>query len=210
MDAAHRTARRNRSIAGWDRSGTECFGTIWPSGQQAIFAPNASDRQMLNAVSELGVLLLLFGMETDLALVRRVRRTALITSAAGIVIPFACGYVLGEMLPDRLASRLAGWLVGARHLTATVMDAGRAANGSGPTSSASQGVIEAAETAAHAVEAKEKPHATETKNKARDPIDAAAKGAKAERIPVRKLISILLLEAHDVKTDDACAEAILG
>ena len=150
------------------------------------------------------------GMETDLALVRRVRRTALITSAAGIVIPFACGYVLGEMLPDRLASRLAGWLVGARHLTATVMDAGSAANGSGPTSSASQGIIEAAETAAHAVEAKEKPHATETKNKARDPIDAAAKGAKAERIPVRKLISILLLEAHDVKTDDACAEAILA
>ena len=44
--------------------------------------------------------LLLTGMETDLALVKRVRRTAAITSAAGIVIPFACGYVLGEMLPD--------------------------------------------------------------------------------------------------------------
>ena len=513
--------------------GPSVFGTIWPSGQQAIFAPNASDRQMLNAVSELGVLLLLLltGMETDLALVRRVRRTALITSAAGIVIPFACGYVLGEMLPDsvlpdpnqrlltslflatalsissvkivaavlrevdylrrnlgqvilaaailddtigwtilafigglaaqgrivigpvlfsvlgtaaflafcftigrrwvariirwtndhfviempvisiiliimlalalvtnfigvhtvlgafvagimigqspiltkhieeqlrglivalfmpiffgvaglaidlkvlsdrhllglalivigiasigklggcylgsrlarlnhpealavgfamnargstevilatigltmgvlnqqlftvivlmavvttvcmppllrwalarvpirdeeqarleteaaeekdvlpklervlvgldggdngRLASRLAGWLVGARHLTATVMDAGSAANGSGPTSSASQGVIEAAETAAHAVEAKGKPHATETKNKARDPLDAAAKGVKAERNPVRKLVSILLLKAHDDKTDDACAEAILS
>jgi len=39
-------------------------------------------------------------METDLALVKRVRRTAAITSAAGIVIPFGCGYVLGEMLPD--------------------------------------------------------------------------------------------------------------
>jgi Kef-type K+ transport system membrane component KefB len=39
-------------------------------------------------------------METDLALVKRVRRSAAITSAAGIVIPFACGYVLGEMLPD--------------------------------------------------------------------------------------------------------------
>jgi Kef-type K+ transport systems, membrane components len=58
--------------------GPSVFGTIWPSVQQAIFAPNASDRQMLNAVSELGVLLLLLltGMETDLALVRRVRRTA--------------------------------------------------------------------------------------------------------------------------------------
>jgi hypothetical protein len=38
------------------------------------------------------------------------------------------------------------------------------------------------------VEAKKKPHATETKNRARDPIDAATKGAKAERISVEKLI----------------------
>ena len=53
-------------------------GIIWAvrsgQGQQAIFPPNSSDRQMLNAVSELGVLLLLLltGMETDLALVKRV------------------------------------------------------------------------------------------------------------------------------------------
>ena len=82
--------------------GPSVFGGIWAAGQQAIFPPNSSDRQMLNAVSEIGVLLLLLltGMETDLALVKRVRRTAAITSAAGIVIPFACGFVLGETLPD--------------------------------------------------------------------------------------------------------------
>lgn len=82
--------------------GPSVFGAIWPAAQQAIFPLNSSDRQMLNAVSELGVLLLLLltGMETDLALVKRVRRSAAITSAAGIVIPFAFGYVLGEMLPD--------------------------------------------------------------------------------------------------------------
>ena len=82
--------------------GPSVFGAIWPAGQQAIFPPNLSDRQMLNAVSDIGVLLLLLltGMETDLALVKRVRRTAAIISAAGIVIPFGCGYVLGEMLPD--------------------------------------------------------------------------------------------------------------
>lgn len=81
--------------------GPSVFGTIWPAGHQAVFPPNSSNRQMLNAVSELGVLLLLLltGMETDLALVKRVGRTAAITSAAGIVIPFACGYMLGEMLP---------------------------------------------------------------------------------------------------------------
>jgi Kef-type K+ transport system membrane component KefB len=57
---------------------------------------------MINAVSDIGglLLLLLIGMETDLALVKHVHRTAAITSAAGIVIPFGCGYVLREMLPD--------------------------------------------------------------------------------------------------------------
>ncbi len=82
--------------------GPSVFGAIWPADQPTIFPANSSDQQMLNAVSEIGVLLLLLltGMETDLALVKRVRRTAAIISAAGIVIPFGCGYVLGEMLPD--------------------------------------------------------------------------------------------------------------
>jgi Kef-type K+ transport system membrane component KefB len=82
--------------------GPSVFGAIWAAGQQAIFPPSSSDQQMLNAVSDIGVLLLLLltGMETDLALVKRVRRTAAIISAAGIVIPFGCGYVLREMLPD--------------------------------------------------------------------------------------------------------------
>ena len=95
--------------------GPSVFGAIWPAGQQAIFPPNSSDRQMLNAVSDFGVLLLLLltGMETDLALVKRVRRIAAITSAAGIVIPFGCGYVLGEMLPDSvLPAAVAGLLSG--------------------------------------------------------------------------------------------------
>lgn len=84
--------------------GPSVFGAIWPAAQHTIFPPSSSDRQMLNAVAELGVLMLLLltGMETDLALVKRVRRTAAIVSAAGIVIPFACGYALGEMLPDAL------------------------------------------------------------------------------------------------------------
>ena len=38
--------------------GPSVFGAIWAAGQQAIFPPNSSDRQMLNAVSEIGVLLL--------------------------------------------------------------------------------------------------------------------------------------------------------
>ena len=106
----------------------------------------------------------------------------------------------------RIASQLAGWLVGARHLTATIMEVDGAAKNSGPASP-SQGVIEAAETAvAHAAEAKDYP----PKDDARDPIDVAVEGAKAERIPVRELVSILPLKAHDDTRDDACAEVILA
>ena len=84
--------------------GPSVFGALWPSAQHVIFPTASADRQMLNAVSELGVLMLLLltGMETDLALVKRVRRAAALTSIAGIVIPFLCGYALGEMLPDSL------------------------------------------------------------------------------------------------------------
>jgi Kef-type K+ transport system membrane component KefB/nucleotide-binding universal stress UspA family protein len=84
--------------------GPSILGGILPAQQQLIFPLEASNRQMLNAVSELGILLLLLltGMETDLALVKRVRRSAALTSAGGILIPFACGYGLGEMLPDSL------------------------------------------------------------------------------------------------------------
>src|SRR6516165_5874983 len=48
------------------------------------------------------MLLLLTGMETDLRLVRQAGRAALSTSVAGIAVPFACGFALGEMLPDAM------------------------------------------------------------------------------------------------------------
>jgi Kef-type K+ transport system membrane component KefB len=56
---------------------------------------------MIDAVSQLGILMLLLltGMETDLRLVKQARRAAISTSAAGIVVPFACGFALGELLP---------------------------------------------------------------------------------------------------------------
>ena len=82
--------------------GPSVFGALWPSLQQTIFPLSSSHREMLNAVSELGVLMLLLvtGMETDLALVKRVRFAAMTISVAGIVFPFACGYALGEFLPE--------------------------------------------------------------------------------------------------------------
>jgi Kef-type K+ transport system membrane component KefB/nucleotide-binding universal stress UspA family protein len=59
---------------------------------------------MLNAVSQLGILMLLLltGMETDLQLVKRVGRAAVTVAAAGVALPFVCGFALGEMLPADL------------------------------------------------------------------------------------------------------------
>jgi Kef-type K+ transport system membrane component KefB/nucleotide-binding universal stress UspA family protein len=84
--------------------GPSVFGAIWPTAQHAIYPIEASGRQMLSAVSELGILMLLLltGMETDLALVKRVKRSAIFTSAGGIIIPFTLGYFLGELLPAAL------------------------------------------------------------------------------------------------------------
>jgi Kef-type K+ transport system membrane component KefB/nucleotide-binding universal stress UspA family protein len=48
------------------------------------------------------MLLLLTGMETDLSVVRKSGRAAFSVSVTGIAVPFACGFGLGELLPDAL------------------------------------------------------------------------------------------------------------
>src|SRR5262249_57676814 len=54
--------------------GPSFFGLLWPSAQHAIFPADPVQKSMLDAVSELGILMLLLltGMETDLPMVRRV------------------------------------------------------------------------------------------------------------------------------------------
>jgi K+:H+ antiporter len=81
--------------------GPSVFGAIWPEAQRAVFAANPEQKSMIDAISQLGILMLLLltGMETDLKLVKKARRAAISTSVAGIVVPFACGFALGELLP---------------------------------------------------------------------------------------------------------------
>src|SRR6476661_3233683 len=87
--------------------GPSVFGAIWPEAQRAVFAASPQQQSMIDAVSQLGILMLLLltGMETDLKLVKKARRAAISTSAAGIVVPFACGFALGELLPAALLPR---------------------------------------------------------------------------------------------------------
>jgi Kef-type K+ transport system membrane component KefB/nucleotide-binding universal stress UspA family protein len=84
--------------------GPSLFGALLPDIQHAIFPRTPEQKAMIDAVSQFGILLLLLltGMETDLKLVRQTGRASVYASLMGIVVPFACGVALGEMLPDAM------------------------------------------------------------------------------------------------------------
>lgn len=84
--------------------GPSLFGWLWPAAQSAIFPSAPEQKAMIDGMAQFGILLLLLltGMETDLKLVRKVGRAAISISITGIVVPFACGFALGQMLPESL------------------------------------------------------------------------------------------------------------
>jgi Kef-type K+ transport system membrane component KefB/nucleotide-binding universal stress UspA family protein len=84
--------------------GPSLFGAVWPDLQHMIFPHTPEQKAMIDAVSQLGVLMLLLlaGMETDLGLVKKTGRASFMVSMTGIMVPFACGFALGEMLPDAM------------------------------------------------------------------------------------------------------------
>jgi Kef-type K+ transport system membrane component KefB/nucleotide-binding universal stress UspA family protein len=84
--------------------GPSLFGLLLPDLQHMLFPKNPDQKAMIDAISQFGILLLLLltGMETDLKLVRQTGRAAVFASLMGILIPFACGVALGEMLPDSM------------------------------------------------------------------------------------------------------------
>ncbi|SEP78814.1 transporter, CPA2 family [Faunimonas pinastri] len=84
--------------------GPSVLGVLWPDLQHFIFPAAKEQKAGIDAISNFGVLMLLLlaGMETDLSLVRRVKRAAFSVSITGIVLPFACGVALGEFLPQSM------------------------------------------------------------------------------------------------------------
>src|SRR4051812_4711482 len=84
--------------------GPSLFGWVWPEAQRAIFPNGPEQKAMIEGIAQFGILLLLLltGMETDLKLVRKVGRAAVTISIAGIMVPFACGFTLGQFLPETL------------------------------------------------------------------------------------------------------------
>ncbi|MGV8984729.1 MAG: cation:proton antiporter [Cypionkella sp.] len=84
--------------------GPSLFGAVLPSLHDRVFPDSPELKTMIDAISQVGILLLLLltGMETNLELVRRRFGVVVATSVTGIAIPFACGLALGFLLPVNL------------------------------------------------------------------------------------------------------------
>ncbi|MDE2183951.1 MAG: cation:proton antiporter [Alphaproteobacteria bacterium] len=81
--------------------GPSFFGWLLPHAHHFIFPNTIEQKNLIAGLSDMGVLMLLLltGMETDLKLVRRVGGAALAVSAAGVAVPFASGFLLGQFIP---------------------------------------------------------------------------------------------------------------
>jgi Kef-type K+ transport system membrane component KefB/nucleotide-binding universal stress UspA family protein len=84
--------------------GPSVLGALWPSGHAALFPASGEQKAMLAGIAHVGILLLLLltGMETDAKLARKVGRTSMAISVTGLAVPFACGFGLGQFIPDHL------------------------------------------------------------------------------------------------------------
>ncbi|MEH1871550.1 cation:proton antiporter domain-containing protein [Nostoc sp.] len=82
--------------------GPSLFGWLLPDLQADIFPKSQEQSNLLSVISWLGVLFLLIvtGLETDLKLILRKGKTALLISLGGIIVPFITGFGLGWLLPD--------------------------------------------------------------------------------------------------------------
>ena len=81
--------------------GPSVFGLLLPELRAVVFPDSKTLKTMIDAVSQIGILLLLLltGMETNLALVHRRRRAVISSSLSGIAVPFVCGVALAYALP---------------------------------------------------------------------------------------------------------------
>lgn len=86
--------------------GPSLLGHLTPELWHWLFPARAPQANMINAVAQIGVLLLvgLSGMHVDLNLIRRRGATAVRVSLGGLLIPLGFGVALGWLLPATLRS----------------------------------------------------------------------------------------------------------
>jgi Kef-type K+ transport system membrane component KefB/nucleotide-binding universal stress UspA family protein len=84
--------------------GPSLFGWVWPEAHKLVFPGTPEAKGLITGISYVGVLMLLLltGMETDLKLVRKVGMPAIAVTAAGVAVPFLCGFSAAWFLPESL------------------------------------------------------------------------------------------------------------
>ncbi|MEN3539935.1 cation:proton antiporter [Microbispora sp. ZYX-F-249] len=84
--------------------GPSLLGQVAPGLSGWLLPHDPAQTHMLDAVGQIGVLLLVgvTGMSMDLALMRRTGATSLLVSGGGLLVPLACGVLLGFGLPAAL------------------------------------------------------------------------------------------------------------
>ncbi|WP_091202367.1 cation:proton antiporter [Micromonospora narathiwatensis] len=80
--------------------GPSLLGHLYPQASRLLLPSEAGDMHLIDAVGQLGVLLLvgITGTHLDLGLLRDRRRTAVTVSLSGLVLPLLCGVGLGLAL----------------------------------------------------------------------------------------------------------------
>lgn len=84
--------------------GPSLLGWLWPDGFEALFPSAPSQRNLLEVVSWLGIVLLvlLAGMETRLGVLRQARGAVVGGWIGGFGVPLAAGFALGMAAPGEL------------------------------------------------------------------------------------------------------------
>ena len=84
--------------------GPAVFGHILPGAHAALFPDGATQEQLLEMLSWIGMILLILrtGLEVDLRLWRFLGRAAILTSLLGIVVPYVSGFTLAQWIPASL------------------------------------------------------------------------------------------------------------
>jgi len=84
--------------------GPSCLSALFPPLREALLPQTPQQGYLLETVSLLGALFLLLvtGMQTDLAMIRRQARVAIGVAIGGLLLPLVSGYALGELMPDRM------------------------------------------------------------------------------------------------------------
>ena len=111
---------------------------------------------------------------------------------------------------ENFAARLAGWLIGARQISSTVLDwsSAREQESKNANHPAAELLFEAAEEAGRANAARQDSRAGR-KSSNGHPLDDAAKEKRTNEVPVRDLVAVLQPKAGEAATEEKFAQAIL-